>query len=160
IIGGITSNAASIISELAEKSKIPFITPYATSPEITRGKKFVFRACFDDDYQARKIAEFAFKDLRRRRAEILVNSTSIYSNGIAKIFAARFKELGGTVSGQVEFASEKDVDEAMIAKVEQDRPDVVILPSYQIEAAAILSKLTPRLPQTLAYIGTDGWVGG
>ena len=44
IIGAITSNTAFVISDIAEKYKIPYITPFATHPDVVKGKEFSFRA--------------------------------------------------------------------------------------------------------------------
>ena len=160
IIGAITSNVALALSQVAESEKIPFITPFATHPAVTRNKIYTFRACFDDDYQAQKLAEFAAKDLKRKNAVILVNASNAYSMGIKTIFEKDFAKLNGKVIKVINFESEKDFTKEMVSSIAALKPDLILLPSYQIEAAAILSHLTNGLPKNVAYLGPDSWGGG
>jgi len=40
------------------------------------------------------------------------------------------------------------------------RPDLIFIPSYELEAAALMTKLVPRLPKEVVYLGPDSWGGG
>ena len=39
-------------AEVAEKAKVPGVGTSCTNPLVTQGKKYYFRACFIDPYQA------------------------------------------------------------------------------------------------------------
>jgi branched-chain amino acid transport system substrate-binding protein len=159
IIGGSTSNAAFILSDLAETHQIPFITPWATHPRLTEKKKYTFRVCFDDNYQAVKLAEFAFNDEATRRAVILSNRKETFSIGVSDIFSHRFKSLGGQIVGRVDFADQKEIDEQQLEKIVSWKPDVVFIPSYEIEATAVMTRLVGRLPERTVFLGADAWSG-
>jgi branched-chain amino acid transport system substrate-binding protein len=160
IIGSITSNSAFVVSEIAEKHKIPFITPFATHPDITKGKMYTFRACFDDDYQSAKIADFAIKRLRKKRVAVLYNEASSYSMGVRAKFLAIAKLHPHVSTLEVGFLKANLIDQEKINRVITFAPDLVLIPSYQVEAASVIAKLTAGLPKTTVYLGPDSWGGG
>ncbi len=159
IVGGSTSNAAFVISDIAETHQIPFITPWATHPRLTEKKAYTFRVCFDDNYQAVKLADFAFKEKGAKRAVILSNRRETFSIGVSEIFAKRFLSLKGAIVGRVDFSDEKEIDEARISEIASWNPDLIFIPSYELETAAILSRLVPRLSSKAIYLGADAWSG-
>ena len=59
IIGGAISGSALAGGSVAEKNGIPLISPSATNLLVTQGKKYVFRACFDDAFQSQVAARQA-----------------------------------------------------------------------------------------------------
>ena len=48
IIGELISGNTIAASDLAERAKIPMVSPTATNPLVNQGKKYVFRVCFID----------------------------------------------------------------------------------------------------------------
>ena len=141
IVGAITSNVAFVISKLAEKKGIPFVTPFATNPEVTKGKKFTYRMCFDDNYQSKILAKFAIKSQKVKRGVILYNEKSSYALGIQENFNKYFKMYGGKNLKIISFSNIKDIDHEMITKIFKTNPDFFFIPSYQIEAGAIINKI-------------------
>ena len=51
LIGTYGSSLAMAGAEVAEKAKVPGVGTSCTSPLVTQGKKYYFRACFIDPYQ-------------------------------------------------------------------------------------------------------------
>ena len=49
------------------------ISPWATNPLVTQGKKYAFRVCFIDPFQGQVGANFAQKNLRAKTAAIMVD---------------------------------------------------------------------------------------
>lgn len=160
IFGPINSNHAFVISGLAEEKSIPYVAPVATHVKLTEGKKFTFRACYDDSFQAAKLADFIFKSRKRRKGVVIYNETQSYAQGVKEIFEKRFKELGGKEIVTFAISSEKDLTDEMLGKIEDLKPEFVLVPSYQIEAAAVLSKLSRHLEPNVEYFGPDSWGGG
>jgi branched-chain amino acid transport system substrate-binding protein len=160
IIGAITSNTAFVISDIAERYKIPFITPFATHPDVVKNKDFSYRACFDDSYQATQLASFAVKKLMKRRFSVLYNSSSSYSLGIKVRFSEMAKKLGAEVVSEVGVINSADLTNDKIKNLIDSKPQIVLIPSYQIEAASIIAKLAVLLPRTVIYLGPDSWGGG
>ncbi len=160
VIGAITSNTAFVISDIAEKYKVPFITPFATHPDIVKGKKYTYRACFDDAYQANQLASFAVKKLNKRRLSVLYNSSSSYSLGIKLRFSEMAKKLGAEIVSEVGVLNSVDLTSDKVKSLVDSKPEIVLIPSYQIEAAGLIAKLASALPKTVIYLGPDSWGGG
>ncbi len=159
IIGAITSNQALIIGDIAERNRIPFLTPFATNPRITEGKRFVFRTCFDDAFQASTLARFTYKEKNLKNGVILFNNEQAYAKGIEAIFASVFKSYPKTKLESIGLTSEQSIDTKMIENLKRAAPEFILLPSYQIESAAIIARLSPHLRDTV-FIGPDSWGGG
>ena len=73
------------------------ISPWSTNPKTTEGKKFVFRACFIDDFQGQVMAKFARENLKAQTAAVLYDVASEYNKGIAEFFKKFFEAAGGKV---------------------------------------------------------------
>lgn len=159
IYGALTSNAAFVISEIAEMKKVPFITASATHPDITRNRQYTFRTCFDDQLQASRLADFSFKVKSLRKALVLFNVNETYSVGMKKIFQTRFQELGGEVVKSIGYQSDKDFDSEMVSSITDLDFDFVFLPGYQVESAAIVSSILQALKRKVIFVGGDGWGG-
>ena len=160
IIGAITSNTAFVISDISEKYKIPFITPFATHPDVTKGKKYTFRACFDDSYQASQLASFAVNKLNKKRISVLYNSSSSYSLGIKHRFSETVTILGAKIVSEVGILNSADLNNEKIKVLVESNPEIILIPSYQIEAASLIAKLATMLPKTVIFLGPDSWGGG
>ena len=160
IIGGSTSNQAFVISEIAEKNHIPFLTPWATHPNLTKNKHYTFRTCFDDHYQAGKIAEFIVSRLGLKRGMILVNSRETFSVGFKDLFVQKAYKNGAKKVDIITFVDEKEVSDKKIAALKKSKIDFVVIPSYEVEAAALISRLASILPKHVRYFGPDSWGTG
>ncbi len=72
IIGEMISGNTIAGSDVAERRKIPMISPSATNPMVTQNKKFILRVCFIDSDQGRIGAKMALEELKakKRRSHI------------------------------------------------------------------------------------------
>ena len=68
IIGSFWSSHSLAIAKVAEKHKIPMISPTSTIPSLTAIGDHIFRVCYDDNFQGKMIAEFAFNEHRRKKS--------------------------------------------------------------------------------------------
>jgi branched-chain amino acid transport system substrate-binding protein len=100
VIGGLTSSNTLAGAPVAEKSKVPMISPWATNPVVTQGKKWVFRACFIDPFQGYVGAKFARENLKAKTAAVLIDISQDYSVGIASFFMKNFTKMGGKSNRQ------------------------------------------------------------
>ena len=76
---------------------IPMITPVSTSPDVTLEGDYIFRACYTDAFQGKVMAQFAYADIKARKAAIVKCFDQKYSMILADIFDQSFKTLGGQV---------------------------------------------------------------
>ncbi len=138
VIGGAISANALAGGAVAEKHMVPLISPSATNPLVTRDKKYVFRACFDDHFQSQVAARQARLVMRASTAAVIVDIAQVdYSVTLANLFLKALVEMGGKVlvtayiqTGDRDFRSQ-------LAEVLSVKPDIIYLPNYYTEAALL-----------------------
>lgn len=156
IIGPNASGNAIPAARICEDSGVIMISPWSTNPKTTEGKKFIFRACFIDDFQGQVMAKFARQDLRATTAAVLYDVASEYNKGIAEFFKQFFEADGGKV---VAFASyttgDKDFS-SQLTTIKAASPQVLFLPNYYNEVP-LQVKQARNQGLTCAIIGSDSW---
>ena len=136
IIGGATSASAAAGGSVAEKNEVPMISPSATNPLVTSGKKYVFRACFQDSFQGQVAARQARIGMNAKTAAVIVDiAREDYSVELSNLFLKAFGEMGGKVlftsyiqTGDRDFKSQ-------LSKVLSVNPDIIYVPTYYAEGA-------------------------
>ena len=162
IIGPNASVMAVPASEIAESSKVPMISPWSTNPNTTvdsktgQPKKYVFRACFIDTFQAAVDAKFAMEKLGAKRVAILYDVGNDAFVGQSTFFKNTFTQLGGTITDVETYTSGDKDFSAQFTKIKQSNPDLIFLPSMYNEAP-IQIKQAHALGITVPFLGTDGW---
>lgn len=156
IIGPNASGNAIPAARICEDYQVLMISPWSTNPKTTEGKKFVFRACFIDDFQGQVMAKFARQHLQAATAAVLYDVASEYNKGIAEFFRQFFEADGGKV---VAFASyttgDKDFSSQLTA-IKAAAPQVLFLPNYYNEVP-LQVKQARQQGFTGAIIGSDSW---
>ncbi len=156
IIGSQSSKCSNAGAPIAESAKVPQITPWSTNPNVTKGRSFVFRACFIDPFQGRVVAQFAAGKLKARTAAVVYDVASDYNKGIAEVFRDEFTRMGGRIVGY-ETYNTKDTDfSAQLTKVKGAGPDVLFLPNYFNEVPLQVQQAR-KLGLTATVLGGDGW---
>lgn len=156
IIGSQSSKCSNAGAPIAEAARIPQVTPWSTNPNVTKGRKFIFRACFIDPFQGRVIAQFAIGRLKARTAAVVFDVASDYNKGIAEVFRDEFTRLGGRIVG-FETYNTKDTDfSAQLTKVKGANPEVLFLPNYFNEVPLQVQQAR-KLGLTATILGGDGW---
>jgi len=156
IIGSQSSKCSNAGAPIAEAARIPQVTPWSTNPNVTKGRKFIFRACFIDPFQGRVVAQFAIGRLKARSAAVVFDVASDYNKGIAEVFRDEFTRLGGRIVG-FETYNTKDTDfSAQLTKVKGASPEVLFLPNYFNEVPLQVQQAR-KLGLTATILGGDGW---
>ena len=156
IIGPNASGNAIPAARITEDAKVIMVSPWSTNPKTTEGKKYVFRACFIDDFQGQVMAKFARDNLKAQTAAVLYDVASEYNKGIAEFFKKFFEEAGGQVVA-FESYTKGDMDfSAQLTKIKAANPDVLFLPNYYNEVP-LQAQQARRLGLTSAIIGSDSW---
>jgi len=156
VIGGATSGSALAGGSIAEKNGIPLISPSATNLLVTQGKKYVFRACFDDSFQSQVAARQARIAMNASTAAVVVDiAQADYSVGLGNLFLKAFGEMGGKVlvtayiqTGDRDFRSQ-------LSEVREANPDIIYLPNYYTENA-LLAKQARDLGMKMPILMADG----
>jgi branched-chain amino acid transport system substrate-binding protein len=158
IFGSVASSNTLAEAPIAQKAKVPLLTPASTNEKVTMTGDYISRTCFTDAFQGVVMAKFAYNSLKKKKAAIIIDNSSDYSKGLAAVFKKEFTRLGGTLASKEDFAyQQKDTDfRSLLRKVKRSKPDVVFLPGYYTEAGLIL-KQAKQQNITLPFLGGDGW---
>ncbi len=105
IIGEMISGNTIAGADYAERHKIPMVSPTATNPIVTQGKKFIFRVCFIDTDQGRVAAKLALGQLGAKTAALIYDISQDYSVTLADVFKKEFIEAGGKIVSDTKFKS-------------------------------------------------------
>lgn len=155
IIGEVISGDTLAGAPIAERARVPNITPTATNPLVTQGRRYTFRACFADDLQGRVAARFAREHLQARRVAVIIDQAQDYCVGLASFFMREFKKLGGQVVS-VTYMQTGDQDfTAQISALKGAAPDLVYAPNYYAEDA-LLAKQMRELGLKTPILTGDG----
>ncbi|MDI6617473.1 MAG: ABC transporter substrate-binding protein [Clostridiales bacterium] len=161
ILGPATSGNTKAASAVATRHKVPLISASATADDITvdsngKVRDYIFKTCFSDSFQGVIMANFAYEDLQKKNAAVLIDSTSDYSKGLAKNFKQKFGELGGKITTEQAYqAKEKDF-RAVLTKIKGSNPDVLYLPGYY-ESVGLIVKQARELGFNVPVLGGDGY---
>ncbi|MCO4794684.1 MAG: ABC transporter substrate-binding protein [Bacteriovoracaceae bacterium] len=159
IIGSVASSNTLAGAPIAQENKVPMMTPASTNEKVTQTGSFISRTCFTDAFQGVVMAKFAKETLSKSNAIIIVDNSSDYSKGLAKVFSDNFTKMGGKILGAIDdyTYTQKDTDfRSLLRKVKRANPDVIFLPGYYTEVGLML-KQARQLGLNIPFLGGDGW---
>jgi branched-chain amino acid transport system substrate-binding protein len=162
IIGEVCSKASIPISEIANAAKVIEISPTSTNLDVTTDprtkvvKAYIFRACYTDALQGVVGGNFAYKELKARKAFIMLDQANDYVKGLAESFEAAFVKLGGQIVGKESYTGTDTDFSAILAKVKTAAPDVVYLPDYY-NIVNLATKQAKEKGIVVPFMGGDGW---
>ena len=162
MIGPNSSGCAIPAGEIAESLKCVMVSPWSTNPKTTMDttsnlpKKYVFRGCFTDPFQARVLAKFAMNTLGAKKAAVLYDVASEAPLGQATLFKETFKASGGEiVAFETYTTGDKDFS-AQLTNIRQGNPDIIFLPAYYNDVP-LIAQQARRLGITVPLLGSDAW---
>lgn len=156
VLGEAISSNSLALAELAQKAKVPMITPAGTALDITKDKDYVFRTTFTDPYQGEILAKYLNKEGVKKVA-LLVNNGSDYSLGVSDAFKKTSSENRIQIYEQSYTNSDKDF-KTILTKVKNENIDVVVILDYYNTIGLILSQ-AKEVGLNAKYYGADGWDG-
>ena len=158
VLGEVASRRTLAAAPVAQKYRIPLITPASTNERVTQVGDYIFRVCFIDPFQGEVLAKFAYNDLKARRVAVLKDVQQDYSVGLTDSIQKTFTGLGGQVFDPVSYSSGDADFRAILTQVRAQKPDAIFVPGYYSEAAIIVRQAR-ELGMTMPILGGDGWVG-
>jgi branched-chain amino acid transport system substrate-binding protein len=161
IIGEVCSGATIPVSEIANPAKVIEISPTSTNPNVTidaagKTKDYIFRACYIDPFQGGILAQFSYTRLKAKKAFIMYDQGNDYTIGLANAFEAQFKKLGGTIAGKETYTKTDTDFSAILAKIKDAKPAVVLLPDYY-NIVNLVTKQAKEKGINVPFVGGDGW---
>jgi branched-chain amino acid transport system substrate-binding protein len=157
ILGEVASSRSRAGGIVANKKKVPMITPSSTHLDVTKVGPFVFRNCFTDDVQGKMGAEFVVKKLAKKKIAIMFASDDLYSAGLAKEFRDEAKRLGGEIAIEKVFLKKETNFTTFISEIKGQSVDVIYAPVYFNQMALIARQAKAEGIAGGMFIGGDGW---
>jgi branched-chain amino acid transport system substrate-binding protein len=156
ILGEVASSRSLAGAPIAQRYKVPMLTPSSTNPKVTQVGDYIFRTCFIDPFQGHVMATFATNTLKAKRVAVLKDVKSDYSVGLADYFTRTFTKLGGKVVVDVSYVA-GDIDfKAQLTKIRSKNVDAVFVPGYYTEVG-LIARQARELGLNMPLMGGDGW---
>ena len=156
LIGEVSSSLSLAGGRVAQRRKIPMVSPSSTNPKVTEVGDYIFRVCFLDPFQGKVMATFARSTLKFDRVAVLKDVKNDYSIGLADAFKTSFTALGGKIAIEQSY-SQGDTDfSAQITAIKAENPQALYVPGYYAEVGAI-ARTAQRLGLKVPLLGGDGW---
>jgi branched-chain amino acid transport system substrate-binding protein len=155
VIGEMISGDTMAGGPIADKAKIPVVSPTATNPLVTQGKKYVFRVCFIDPVQGDVAAKYAINTLKAKKAAMIVDKSQDYCVGLAKFFKDAFTKLGGKIVTETYCVTEDKDFSAQLSTIKPTNPDVIYAPNYY-SPVALFTKQARELGLKAPVLSGDG----
>lgn len=156
ILGEVASSRSLAMAPIAQRHKIPMVSPSSTNPKVTQQGDYIFRVCFIDPFQGAVMAQFALDHLKIKKVAILRDMKSDYSMGLADFFTNTFVKGGGEIvvdqsysAGDIDFKSQLT---SMLSKA----PDAIFIPGYYTEVG-LIARQARELGMKVPFLGGDGW---
>ena len=160
IIGEVASSASIAAAPICQSNKVPMITPSSTNDEVTKKGDYIFRICFTDSYQGEYQAVFADQwtttSGKPKTVAMLTDVKSDYSQGLAKVFTAKFTALGGKIVGTQSYANGDSDFRSQLTTIKGTNPSLLYVPGYYTDIGQIAIQARD-LGITAPLLGGDGW---
>jgi branched-chain amino acid transport system substrate-binding protein len=156
LIGEVSSSLSLAGGRVAQRRKIPMVSPSSTNPKVTQVGDYIFRVCFLDPFQGKVMARFARETLHLDKVAVLKDIKNDYSIGLADAFTKAFTEAGGTIAVEQSY-SQGDTDfSAQLTAIKGAQAQGIFVPGYYSEVGAI-ARTAQRLGLKVPLLGGDGW---
>jgi branched-chain amino acid transport system substrate-binding protein len=156
LLGEVSSSLSLAGGRVAQRRKIPMISPSSTNPKVTEVGDYIFRVCFLDPFQGKVMATFARNTLKLDTVAIVKDVKNDYSIGLASAFKTAFEAIGGKIAVEQSYSAGDTDFSAQITAIKSTKAQALYVPGYYSEVGAI-ARTAHRLGVKLPLLGGDGW---
>ncbi|MFJ2115482.1 branched-chain amino acid ABC transporter substrate-binding protein [Streptomyces sp. NPDC087850] len=165
VVGPLNSGVAQSMQGVFNSANLLQVSPANTNPALSQGDNWgtgdykrpfqtYFRTAATDVVQGKFAAQYYYNDAKKRKV-FVVDDKQTYGAGLASIFAAEFKRLGGTVVG-TDHVTVKETDFSSTAdKVKSSGADSVYF-GGQYPEGGLLSDQIKKTGAKIPIMGGDG----
>ncbi|TQR33713.1 branched-chain amino acid ABC transporter substrate-binding protein [Campylobacter sp. MIT 99-7217] len=134
LIGEMTTAHFLQVVRIAQKDKIPVISPAASSAKIT-DKPYAARVSFSDNLQGEVLARYAITKMSFKETVIVLDQSNDFSLNLAKVFEKEFVKNGGKIKEKIRISTGDKDFKAIISKIKTINPEFIFIPIFYHEAA-------------------------
>jgi branched-chain amino acid transport system substrate-binding protein len=157
LLGEVASSRSKAGGIVANKKKVPMITPSSTNPDVTKVGPFIFRVCFTDDVQGKMGAEFMVNTMGKKKVALIFASDDLYSSGLAKEFRDEAKRLGAELVIEKSFLKSETNFTTYLTEIRDAKPDGIYAPIYYTAMVPIARQAKAAGIKGDMFVGGDGW---
>jgi branched-chain amino acid transport system substrate-binding protein len=157
LLGEAASSRSKVGGIVANRRRVPMITPFATNPDVTRIGPFVFRVCFTDDAQGRAAAHFVADTLKKKRVAILYAADDLYSSGLAAQLRDEARRIGLEIVAEKQFLKNETNFTTYLTELRSASPDIIYAPIYYNAMIPIARQAASLGMKGDLFLGGDGW---
>ncbi len=152
-----TANALAIKS-MAAKAELPVLLTISTGNIATERNPYMFRCCFNDEFQAKAMAAFASNIQMYKNIDILIdlNEKVTYRRDLSRAFATTYKKISGNTVKEIAYRSGTKDFAGQMQKINSTKAAAVFVPS-DIPDAGIILKQAREAGVSKVFLGSDGW---
>jgi len=141
IVGEYTSSCAKAVAAVAEERKVPYLVVASASDEITqKNYKYVFRLNPTNAHYADGLISFLRQVVKPSTMAILYESSDFGTSG-AEDMAKQAAKMGVRVLLKEKYAKGAVDFKPILSKVKSERPDVIYMVSYVLDAALLMRQI-------------------
>lgn len=152
VIAAECSGPSLAAAPIAESAGVLYLVALASNPDIKYSGDYVFRIAPSDSQQGKDLAMVVFRG-GSRNAGILSGDNS-YGEGIAKVFAGEFENLGGKITVWQRFNQADSDFRTQLLKIKEAKPDALFIPGYP-QAYALIIKQMSELDMNVQVFSAD-----
>jgi branched-chain amino acid transport system substrate-binding protein len=159
VVGPCGSGRAIPAGEINNENRTPMISPWATNPEVTKNRPYVFRACILDPVQAPAAVHFAISQFNVSKTAILYNEDDSYSKSLAELFRDNWEQRNGAGS-VVAFEHFRQQDQNFtdqLMRIINSDAQMLYLPNYYNHVAIIAAQAQVLGWGDRPVFGSDSW---
>lgn len=157
-LGCVTSGSMAAFADASVEDGILLVSPSASADECIKHDN-AFRICFGDPDQGAYAAKYIDEKKMGTKVAIIYDSSDAYSAGLHDAFVATAKDLSYEIVADEAFTKDTNTDfSSQISKAKAAGADLVFLPIYYTQAAAILDQAQGELDGA-KFLGCDGLDG-
>jgi branched-chain amino acid transport system substrate-binding protein len=159
LLGEVASSRSIPGGIIANKKGIPMISPSSTNAEVTKGRDFVFRVCFVDEFQGRMGADFCINKLGKKNIGLFYAEDDVYSQGLATEFSKAVADLGGKIVVEKKF-TQAEMNFTTFAKdIKPSGAEMIYAPIYYKQMVQLGRHAKDQGVTGDMWLGSDGWSG-
>jgi len=155
ILGEVASTLSLAGGRVAQRRRVPMISPSSTNEAVTQIGNFVFRVCFIDPFQGAVMASFA-RSRGITKVAIFKDQSSAYSLGLAAAFRTTFERMGGQIVDEQSYRNTDTHFSAQLGSSLAHQPDAIFVPGYYTQVA-LIAREARGIGFRGPFLGGDGW---
>jgi branched-chain amino acid transport system substrate-binding protein len=140
VIGGVTSEEAIAMVEIADRYDRVLLSPSASTPQLTGISKNFYRVFPSDSREGTTMGNFASQKLAAENV-VIIAKVDTYAKGIVEVFKAEFERNGGEVLDIVEYPPGAADFTGLVERVSALGPQGAYVAAYAEDIGRIISEL-------------------